>query len=887
MRHVPPVACLLALLTFSPPAGAVVPAPAPTFEKDVRPILKAHCFHCHGEDRTKGGLDVRLVSLLLDGGGTGPAIVPGKPADSLLLDLVRKGEMPKSGKHLTAQEIATIERWIAAGAKTARPEPKDPSDAWITEEDRANWAFQPVTAPPPVPDVPAEAHARNPIDAFLFQKLHEKHLTFSPEADRRTLIRRLSFDLTGLPPSPTELQTALDDPSPDWYERLVDRLLASPHYAEHWARHWLDVAGYAESDGATDADTARPYAYKYRDYVIRSLEADKPWDQFIQEQLAGDELVTAKYPFHDLSPQDADRLIATGFLRMAPDGTQTDNTKAARNQAVAETIKVVSTSLLGLTVGCAQCHDHRYDPVRQLDYYRLRAVFDPAFDVDHWRVPGARLISLYTADQRTQAADIEARAKRIDNEVNQKVKAALELTFVRELAKIPEDKRDAIRAIRNTPKAKRTADQKKRILEYPSADVQGNLDLYDPKLNTALTKERAAATALRATKPVEDFIEATFELPGQPPAVSHLLYRGDVDQPRQVVQPGELGICATHRPTADLSPTTRPISSGRRLAYAKLLTDGQHPLVARVLVNRFWMLHFGRGIVATPGDFGALGERPTHPELLDYLAYDFTSHGWQLKRLHKLIVTSTAYRQTSVHNRAHDQIDPDNKLLGRMNLRRLEAETIRDALLAASGKLNDKRFGPSVPVGEDHDGQVIVGKQKRNTNLEAVGVDDVGDEAFRRSLYIQVRRKTPLAMLETFDFPQMLPSCDVRRCSTVAPQALTFMNDAFILQQSQELARRVRAAHPGDAEAQVREAFGLLFAAPASDAEVKESLTYLMDQERDLKETLKPVAAQPPKKGAAPKPPTTREVEATDPTFQALASFCQALMGTNRFVYID
>ena len=323
-----------------------------TFEVDVRPILKAHCFHCHGEDGSaKGGLDVRLRKLLFKGGKHGTAIVPGQAEKSLLYTKIRDGEMPKEQANLSTTEVETIRQWIEQGTETARPEPDSP-DEWITVEERRFWAFQPIKNPP-VPGGTA-----NPIDAFLMRRLNADGLGFSPQAGKRTLIRRATFDLTGLPPTPEEIAKFLADETPQAYDQLIDRLLASPNYGERWGRHWLDVAGYADSEGYTESDAERGWAWRYRDYVVRALNDDMPWDRFIREQLAGDEMVSP--PYTGLNPEQIDKLTATGFLRMAPDGTGSGaNTAVAQNQVIAETLKIVSTSLMGMTVGCAQCHDHR------------------------------------------------------------------------------------------------------------------------------------------------------------------------------------------------------------------------------------------------------------------------------------------------------------------------------------------------------------------------------------------------------------------------------------------------------------------------------------------------------------------------------------------------
>ena len=352
-----------------------------TFEEHIRPILKAYCFDCHGaDDKPEGQLDLRLRRFLVKGGATGPAIEVGNPQDSLLLNRIQQGEMPPREVKVPEQDMVTIAQWIAAGAPTARVEPQEiVSGIGITAEDRAFWSFQPVVRPQ-LPKGDIDPRARTPIDALLLAKMRENRLSFSPDAERWTLLRRASLDLRGLPPTVDEMSQFSADKSPNAYERMLDRLLASRHYGERWGRHWLDVAGYADSEGVTTVDAVRNYAYKYRDYVIRSLNADKPFDQFIIEQLAGDELVEP--PYQDLTSDEIEKLVATGFLRMAGDGTGSGapDQDVARNQVIADTLKIVSSAFLGLTIGCAQCHDHRHDPILQADYYRMRAIFEPAYD---------------------------------------------------------------------------------------------------------------------------------------------------------------------------------------------------------------------------------------------------------------------------------------------------------------------------------------------------------------------------------------------------------------------------------------------------------------------------------------------------------------------------
>ena len=871
-----PLPLVLALLV---PAFSRAATGDLTFEHDIRPILKAHCMMCHGEEeKPKGGIDLRLRRFMdrkTDDGDL--VLVAGKPDDSEMVRVLREGEMPKKGKKLTAAELAIIEQWVSQGAKTAKAEPASlPPGPLITDDERQFWSFKPI-ARPTVPKLENEARVRTPIDSFVLAKLREQKLDFAPDADPRTLIRRVTLDLTGLPPTPEEVTAFLADPDPDAYEKVVDRLLASPAYGERWARHWLDIAGYADSNGFSEVDSARPDAWRYRDYAIRSFNTDKPWNDFIVEQLAGDELAGATQNETQqvvLDPQKRDDLIATAFLRMAPDGTgdPVDDAKLARNQVIAEELKVVSSSLLGLSVGCAQCHDHRFDPITQADYYRLRAVFEPAFDWQTWRPPAARLYSLYTPEEQAKADEIEKQAKVIDAEAQAMSKKFLDEIFEKELLKLPEEEREPYRAARAAAEKDRTPEQKALIKKYPSALALYALDLYDAKLQKQVTDKHGEATKLRATKPPEGHIMALTEVKGHVPE-THLFHRGDHDQPQQVLGPGELTVLAQPQIEPFKPAEVTSGSTGRRLAYARWLVSGQHPLVARVLVNRFWLDHFGRGIVNTPGEFGALGERPTHPELLDWLASAFMDGGWKLKPLQRLIVLSTVYRQSS-RNDASLKADADNRFYARFKLQRLEAETLRDSMLAAAGTLNRQAFGEPITTARDPGGRIVVGQEELNRNRDVIKVVSRGPGDFRRSIYVQVRRKTPLTVLDTFDEPTMSPNCEARNCTTVAPQSLLLMNDNFVLDTAHALAARLRQEAPGDARGQITRAWHILYGRDPLPDDLLRSLAYLAEQTEAVRAYDQ---TRPPVKDAAP----------PDPQLEALASLCQVFFSSNRFLYIE
>jgi hypothetical protein len=839
-----------------------------TFERDVRPILKKHCFQCHGEEKTEGSLDVRLARLLMKGGDSGPAIVLGAVQQSLLLERINSGEMPPEKIPLrpTAKEIETIAAWIAAGAKTARPEPDDPFQApKITPEDREHWAFQPIARPSPPQATVGQIHS--PTDSSILARLAAAGLKPSAEAERTTLVRRLSLDLIGLPPSPEEVRVCLTDERPDWFERLTDKLLASPQYGERWGRHWLDVAGYADSEGYNDADTVRDEAYRYRDWVIRSLNANKPLDRFIVEQLAGDELLLP--PYQNLSAAQVELLEATGFLRMAPDGTGGSNPDQAlaRNDVIAETLKIVSTSLLGLTVGCAQCHDHRYDPIPQTDYYRLRAVFEPALDGKNWREPRKRLISLLSEEEKKVAAQIEREAQAVEAQLKVKLKEFQAWVFEQELEQVPSVIRDAAREAGlawQVDRNKLSAEQKKLLEEYPSLRVAATptiLNLFLEKYKRAgelkeiVDANAKEAAAIRAKKPKEYFVRALTEPTGEPPQ-THVFLRGNPAALGEVVGPGDLSVLDEAN-AGDLPPNDPNLpTTGRRLALARKLTRGDHPLVPRVLVNRIWLHHFGHGLVGTPADFGSQGERPTHPELLDWLASELVAGGWDLKRLHRLVVNSATYRQSSTGNPAAEAIDAANTLLWRAPVRRLEAETIRDCILAVSGDLNPQMFGPPVPVGPDANNQIVVGGGK------------AGPDAARRSVYVQVRRSLPPYVLHVFDSPQMEPNCEIRNSSTVAPQSLLMLNSQFVVDQGQALARRIIATAPDSVDEQVASACLLAFSREPMANERTDFAQYVREQTELIRGRL----------------PAAEQAQAHE---RALASLCQALLGSNPFLYAD
>lgn len=826
-----------------------------SFETHVRPILKAQCFHCHGEDpELPGGLDVRLVRLMKAGGDSGEAIVPGDADASLLWQRIADDEMPEGNKKLSPAQKQTIHDWIDAGAKTLRPEPDDVREARFSREELSHWAYQPVTKPA-IPS-PNGYAGETPIDNFIAEKLAEQELDFSPAADRRTIIRRVSFNLRGLPPSPEEVASFVNDPSPDAYQKLVDHLLASPQFGVRWGRHWLDVAGFAETNGPEASDGDRPHAWRYRDYVVDAFNENKPIDEFFIEQLAGDELIQGEVNLQ--SEQHLERLTATGFLRLAPDRTRTENSLEQRNNATAEALKTISSSMLGITVGCAQCHDHKYDPIGIEDYYRFRAVFDPLFPLDKWRQPGSQLVDFTAQEVLDEEAKIEARAKEIEDDITQRRNAHGKKIQEMKLADVPESDRDATREAVLTEPGQRTEKQNELLKTYPmvkpvSTIAGGLLVEYDSVAYRKFEKEKEKVTAIRDTKPPRRIVMATREVPDVVPT-SYVFFRGNPESPDEAVEPAEMMVLRRDR-EAELAKNDETLATtGRRLSYARQLTSGSHPLAARVFVNRIWLHHFGQGLVTTPGDFGISGERPTHPELLDWLAADFVEHGWDQKRLHRMILLSRTFQQSSRRTNRLNEIDPRNSLYARANLRRLEAEAIRDSIFCVIGELDRSLGGPSLPVVEAPDGKVVIGKAKIRDGLKTGVSGSSGTN--RRSIYIQVQRRLPLNVLATFDLPEMNPNCELRRPSTVATQSLWFLNDQQIVEQSEQLAELVMSHE--DRDDQVRDLFERLFAAEPTEEELRECAAFVGQQTTLLGDEKR-----------------------------AMASFCQALLASNRFLYLD
>jgi len=817
------VFAVVVMLIWSPLASRAEETPGPLFERDVLPILNQHCLECHGAETQEMALDLRRASTTLHGSENGPVIAVGNPDESLMLELVSRGEMPPDeDKKLDEAEVALLRRWIQEGARAEEPVVAQPSRKFATDEDRQFWAFQqPVKQSPPTPQ--QTEHVRTAIDAFVLSKLEENALTFSRDADRTTLLRRAYLDLIGLPPSPEELEAFLADRRPDAYERLLDQLLASPHYGERWGRHWLDAAGYVDVrtfDGDLAIIFVNEGIWRYRDYVVRSFNTDKPYDQFVTEQLAGDELVDWQSS-ETLTPQMQELLVATGYLRHIEDHTEGAGDRLKhRYDVVFGLMETVSTSLLGITLDCARCHNHKYDPISQRDYYRFLACFAPALNVHDWMQP----------EHRYLAADISRSQRKVIDEENEKIDGEIK-TLKEKLAEAEKSKEE-------------------KTIEQLKGQVS---ELEKSRVNY-------------------EKIQALWDT--GPPPLSRILRRGSIDKPGTFVQAGFVEVLGTTETTqVKRPPDTQGNSSGRRLALARWLTDRQHPLAARVIVNRVWHHHFGVGIVGTLGNFGSTGDEPTHPELLDWLAVDFMENGWSLKRLHKMIMSSTVFQQSSKRVRNAESgmrnvdranphstlptphsIDPENKLLWRMNLQRLEAEILRDAMLAACGRLDRTPGGPAVMLTTPPDG------------LSQAKLEPTPTSHLRRSVYLLARRTYPLRFLEIFDAPVMAINCTRRINSATVLQSFALLNSQFVNEHAESMATRVHHQCGDGAVQQIKQAYRLALTRTPTASEQQRGQTFLADQTQTYID-----------RGDALK----------DAQHWALVDFCQMLLSTNEFLYVE
>ena len=856
--------------------SAAAAADAKVTQHEVFPYLYTRCVVCHGARRKEGDLDLRTAATMLKGGKSGPAIVPGKPNESLLLKKVHAKDMPPPRELIRAgvrpmetPEIALLTKWIQQGAIEYDIQPDIQTtepDVLVSDDDRDFWAFQ----TPEKPAVPKGA--RVPIDAFVLRKLREKKLLHSPQAEKLVLIRRVAIDLTGIPPEWKDVERFLADDPKEWFSKVVDFYLESPHYGERWGRYWLDLAGYSDSEGKRSADPIRPHAWRFRDYVVRSLNADKPYDRFLVEQLAGDEL----YDFENadaITNEMGDALIATAFLRMAPDGTGSDivNTVAERFEVVADEIETLGTGILGLTLKCAQCHSHKYDPIPQRDYYRLVAVFQGAYDVYDWMKPvsvpnqskaGGERRYLPYVSPRTKAA-FEARVATFQpklktaNEKYENLESGFRSQYLDEkLKNLPDEIRDDVKTAALTDAAKRNEVQKYLVEKFiKSRASSADLAKKYPELKKAKTVHDKLIADIRAEIGPTPVVRALWDR-GEP-SPTWIFRRGEFTNPGDYVGPGVLSVLTDGQTPLEIVPPYKGAkSTGRRLAFAKWLTDSRHPLTARVFVNRVWYHHFGRGLVESLANFGRTGMPPTHPELLDWLAVSFIENGWSMKWLHRQIMNTNTYRQASLLRNESAEHDPDNRWLSRMPLRRLEAESVRDSLLAVSGKLDRKAFGNPDPVDVRADGLVT------SKPTEA---------GWRRTIYVQQRRKEIPTILEAFDLPQMNPNCVERPNSTVASQALHLLNNQMVRELSLEFAKRVEKEAGDDRYRQVERAYQIALARGPSNQEKQLAL-----------ETIEKLTAAWKKQTA-----DSKTDDQLKPETRALAALCHVVMNSAGFVFVD
>jgi hypothetical protein len=706
------------------------------FDRSVAPVLARSCLGCHNATEKKGGLDLSAAEPVRAGGKHGAVIVAGQPEESRLWERVEDGEMPPKAA-LPAADKEAIRAWIASGARWGT-DPIDPlRHGGATRAGYDWWSLRPVVRPEP----PTAAVA--PIDAFLLAKLEASGLAPAPEADRRTLIRRLSFDLLGLPPAPEDVEAFVADPAPEAYERLVDRYLESPQFGVRWARHWLDVVRFAETEGF-EYNRPWPDAWRYRDWVVEAFNADMPYDEFVRRQLAGDVL----------APDDPTAVVATGQLVVGPyDQTMQDEgtpamRAAAREEELEGIVGTVAQAYLGLTVQCARCHDHKYDPVRQEDYYRFAAALGGVRFGDRESL----------SDAGVEAARVRTKALRRQITATKNRKAALE-----------------------------------------------------PQRRSPLAQEVAR---LEAQRRLEEGGRAHVVTPRQP-AVFHILARGDYRQPGAVIAPGGIAAVAS----ADFGLRPDAPEGERRQALARWITDPANPLPARVIVNRLWQHHFGEGFVATPNDFGFNGGRPSHPELLDWLASQLVRGGWRLKAIHRAIVTSAAYRRSSRPRPELAKGDAGNRLLGRRMPRRLEAEALRDAVLAVSGELDLSMGGPGY-----HD---VTAKPGPSAIYEPS--EPAGPGPRRRSLYRTWVRAGAQPLLDVLDCPDPSVSTPRRTATTTPLQALALWNDAFMDRAANTLAARLRREAGADPVRQVDRAYRLAFARPPEPEEAAEARAFVTE----------------------------------------------------------
>ncbi|MCE9607320.1 MAG: PSD1 and planctomycete cytochrome C domain-containing protein [Planctomycetia bacterium] len=890
--------------------NAFEPAKVEFFEKRIRPILVDNCYNCHSADtNSRGGLRVDDRNGLINGGEHGAAIVPGRPEESLLLKAVSytdpKLQMPPK-KQLTAEQVADLRKWIGDGAAWPGVD-EEAATTTDTPEDyerlrRKHWAWQPLKSPA-VPNVRDTAWPRDDLDRFILVGLEAAKLAPVADAERLVLIRRLSFDLTGLPPTPSDIDLFTADASPDAVAKLVDRLLASPAFGERWGRHWLDVARYAESTGPS-RNIPYPHAWRYRDYVIDAVNDDKPYDLFIREQIAGDLLLAA-------TPAERDeKLIATGFLALGvKDVNQRFKVRFTMDN-IDEQIDTVTRSVLALTASCARCHDHKYDPIPATDYYALAGIFHSTDQcagvrnkmggsgLDYYDTKMLLTLSApQTAEEAEQrSAAMATRARKI---AELKLRVAEAKAELKQLVDLHDKSK------RQAGEKDKLADQKKKNKEQKKEPAGGDENLKNARQKTnKLQAELAALEDPALDKSIALGVREAVQV-----GDTQLRIRGEAEKLGPVIPRGFLTTVSFAG-----APKIEPRTSGR-LELAHWLTAPQNPLTSRVMVNRVWRHLFGRGIVSSVDNFGTTGDTPSHPELLDHLAGRFVRNGWSVKKLVRAIVLSRAYQLSAATTPAHLLADPANRLIWRHAPRRLEAEEIRDATLAAAGKLDLKR--PHASPARDF--QMV---ELANNGGLAKDITAAAQASVHRSVYLPLLRDVTPTSLEVFDFAQQGMVTGSRDVTTVASQALYSLNDPFVRRQAGTMAEGLLAESSYDDAARIRAAYRTAVGRAPTDAETARGLRFVAEYETSLKNAARPatkqVAAQqaamkpkqpqvvavspgPPPSGSSPKPAANPDPDAVvpveadrsdkplptlDPRTTAWAAFCQALIGSAEFRYV-
>jgi hypothetical protein len=815
------------------------------FVRQIQPLLKKHCYQCHGPNVQEAGLRLDVKRRALAGGESGKVVVPGSASKSQLFKLISANEMPppEEAAPLAEPAVALIRAWIDAGA--VWPDGVDP----VTKDTKL-WSFEPVRRPT-VPSVEQTNWVANPIDAFVLDKLEAAGMKPAPPVEPRAWIRRASFDLLGLPPTPEEVgrfESITNQGSK--IAREVDRLIASPRYGERWARHWLDLVRYADSNGY-ETDFDKPMAWKYRDYIIRALNDATPYDRFILEQLAGDELDGAA----------SETVIATGFYRVglwdAERGAsaQPSEKVAERFNELDDMVSTTTQVFLGLTLGCARCHDHKFDPLTSRDYYSLVSVFSPLTrprkgrtELTRPAVPPREMEEWNEADARV--AKLRDRIKSLESPLRAGLVNSGE-------TKLPAD---AVAALKTAPDH-RNEQQKQLVQRFASSlDREVTAALRKKELAEKFVSEHDlrqisdARSEIARLESQFDYPQGyfLFEPPGTVP-VTHLLKRGNPKQPGAVVHPAvpvAVGKQAGQEPPTFDAPDS--FTSRRRISLARWIADPDNPLTARVLVNRVWQYHFGQALVHTPSDFGRQGATPTHPELLDWLAHWFVHDAdWSLKKLHRLIMTSNTYGMSKRRHDRFAEIDPDNELLWRFPYRRLEVESIRDSMLTVSGQLNGPLYGPAMFP------HIPADARESGYDPSKVWRDFDERDASRRSIYAYVKRTLVVPFFDTLDFCDTTHSAERRDITTVAPQALELLNGEFVNRQARHFADRLIRKTGDDIEQQIDRAYWLALGRSPTTAEQQALMAFWSDERVELSDR------------------------------DALAQVCRVIFNLNEFVYTD